>query len=142
MDRPTLSAVLALLCGLSAAALTACSSGGGSEPFRPVEVAPDQAALYIYRADRSFDGPPVRVRVDQEDVGQLRAGEHLALVVEPGERLISAEGRGSAARAVRVLDGKAAFIEIVASGFEDFVAIDLPTPEQAQRVIARTDRAE
>ena len=131
-------AALALVLCVYPVLLAGCTSRPTGDLYRPASVEADEGIVYIYRPSEPFGGPAVVVRLDQTVVGELDAGEYLAVPVPPGETLINAEGRGSAARMVIVLRGRASFVEIRASGLNDFVAIDLPTAAQAEPVIAET----
>lgn len=124
----------ALLLGLL---LSGCSGPRGPA-FRPEVVEQSGAMIYVYRPARHWGGAPIGVYLDQRYLGRLSAGQYLACPVEPGQRLVRAEGRSDSVRLVTLGAADSAFLEVRASYWDERPAIEVPDEQAARSRIART----
>jgi hypothetical protein len=115
-----------------------CRSGQRGDSFRPEVVAGDQAAIYVYR-ERGMGGA-MRVVIDQQDAGDLKAGQYLVKIVKPGEHIVRAEGVSSVARSVLVGAGDAGYVELASSGLGKHPILSTPDEATARERIAGSAR--
>jgi hypothetical protein len=120
--------------------LSACAGREGPA-FRPEVIDPAQAVIYVYRPARQWAGRPIGVYIDQARVGQLGAGQYVANSVDPGERLVRAEGESDAVVRLIVSAGDSVFLEIRSSSWDERPVIEQPGEGTARQRIARTGRA-
>ncbi len=129
-------------CVVSAAillTLPACMSG--REPYRPVQLARDEAVIYIYRPRSLLSPGPVGVVVDQVEVGSLGRNTFLAVIVDPGEHFVRVQRRSGATRLVRIGPDQSLFYEAGASLLGGRVSLSNPGEAIARERIARTRAA-
>lgn len=132
--------VLLLILSLCAYLVPGCASRG--EHFQPAMAAPEQAVIYIFRTSNNhLRKSPIQLFVNQEEVGEIYAGQYLAHVVAPGEYLVRAESNTSMVRSVKMHAGDVVYFQITTGALDNKPVIELPEPELARRLIAGTRQA-
>jgi hypothetical protein len=118
-----------------------CGLRPQGEAFRPEVVAGDRGVIYVFRDMRRLVNRPLRVFIDQHEVGPLDAGAYHAAAVEPGPHLVRVEGSAEGSREVEVRAGESAYVRIVARRFRPRQPmLEVPDDDRARALIARTSR--
>lgn len=133
------SALLATL--LAALCLLQAGGCAGGERFRPEQLAPGDAVIYVYRPRSAISPGPVAVFVNQQQVARLSPNQYVAAVVAPGEHLVRVQRRSDATRRVRVGPGESAFLQTRASLLGGTVSLARPGEQSARDQIASARRA-
>jgi hypothetical protein len=67
--------------------LSGCANGLA---FRPAELGPGEAAIYVYRPSTSLAIEVIPgIMVDGENLGDLQAGEYVFKIVQPGNHVVT-----------------------------------------------------
>jgi hypothetical protein len=99
--------------------------------FSPVVAPGDDGVVYVYRRGAVLEGRDVKIFIDAEYVGRLGAGEYVARVVAPGERLIRAERKRELVVAAPVARGESVFYEVKIGAFQARPELTQRLPEEA-----------
>lgn len=116
--------------------LMGCAQRG--EPYQPVQLGANEAAIYLYRPRSMFSPGPVLVSVDQQDVVRLLRNTHAAVVVTPGEHLVRAQRWSDATRRVYLGSGESLYLEVGAAMLGGKVSLSNPGDAEGQTRIAAT----
>lgn len=110
---------------LFAVACAGCA-GAGSRLFEP-EVAEGElsAVIYVYRP-RGGGSTPLRVFLDQRDLGLIRSGTYMPVPVAPGTHLVRVESRSEVVREVRLIQQDSVFLEASTSGWSGTAQLEAP----------------
>jgi len=130
--------VLALLLPLLAV-LGGC--GGSGPVFTPVVAPGDNGVVYVYRRNATFEGRDVKVFLDADYVGALGAGEYVARVVTPGERLVRAERSRETVVIANVARRESVFLEVRAGAFQSRPELIQRLPEEAWPWLSKLHQA-
>ncbi len=131
--RTVLATALVLLVAIT---LGGCAGSPGGELFRPAKLGPDQAVIYIFRpSERAMRSAPIAVFINQEYQGEVRPGQHMAYIVEPGGYLVRVEAAASMVCEVRVVAGDVAYQRVTMKSRSRPI-IDVVEPELGRRLIS------
>lgn len=93
---PRRLAVLLLAAGsFLVTGLTACTLSGPGGPLfvAATQPGPGDTLVYLYRKDPLRGVPAVDIKLDAQDMGELRSGEYLSFLVDPGRHALAARLR-------------------------------------------------
>ncbi|MBK7403949.1 MAG: hypothetical protein IPJ41_04790 [Phycisphaerales bacterium] len=122
---------------LAAASVLALGSCASRPPrFRPVQLAPNQAVIYVYRPRALLSPGPVEVYIDQTEAGKLSKNRYLCAIVGPGEHLVRVQRRSEVVRLVRIGPGETAYLEAGAALLGGSVSLASPDESIARERIA------
>ena len=114
----------------------------GSGPvFSPVVAPGDDGVVYVYRRNATFEGRDVKVFLDAEYVGALGAGEYVARVVRPGERLVRVERSRETVVVANVARRESVFLEVRAGAFQSRPDLVQRLPEEAWPWLSKLHQA-
>jgi hypothetical protein len=118
-----------------------CGTTPKGAPFRPAMLAPDEAAIYIFRMPEPWmRSGPVSVYINQQYQGDIRPGEHIAVAAKAGEYLIRVEAGSSMVSEARVAPGVVEYRQVKMKR-RARVVIEAVEPEVGRRLIAGTKRS-
>lgn len=123
-----------MLCAL----LAGCAGPG--ERFRPEQIAPGEALIYVYRPRAPISPGPLGVVIDQEQAASLGPNQYVATPVAPGEHLVRVQRRSSATRRVTLGPGESVYLEARSTLLGGRVSLDRPGEQIARERIAGARR--
>jgi len=113
-------------------------SGKGS--FQPALVEPNRAVIYVFRPSGGRSASTTtQVFLNQDAEGEIRSGEYIQCIVEPGSYLVRVEANSSMVRGVTLIAGDVAYLMVTMKRGAKPVIEDTE-PELARRLIAGTER--